>query len=94
MGIITNYARQLDLSVDRTATRSAVEARQVDLKDRRQRLAELQYEASELAIVRSMGMYRIEGFDPHGNYVGQLVDLPPARETKPGSGVQGRLRCR
>ncbi|CAL9456731.1 hypothetical protein SUDANB15_02535 [Streptomyces sp. enrichment culture] len=82
VGVVTNCARRLGLDFDRSATRAAVEARQIDLADRRQRLTELYMEAAELAAVRSMGQYRIETFDNRGEFVAQLVDLPPARETK------------
>lgn len=40
VGTITNHAQRLGLSFDREAVRAATDARQVDLKDRRQRIQE------------------------------------------------------
>jgi hypothetical protein len=82
LGTISNHARRLGLSFDREATRAATDARQVDLKDRRQRIQEQLLDLAERAIERTQREYELANFDPMGQIVVRTVPLPPARETK------------
>ncbi|MGW2932949.1 hypothetical protein ACWDA7_14025 [Streptomyces sp. NPDC001156] len=82
VGTITNHAQRLGLSFDREAVRAATDARQVDLKDRRQRLQERLLDLADLQITRAQNPYRLTGFDHLGQFVAQIVDQPPAKETK------------
>jgi hypothetical protein len=82
LGTISNHARRLGLSFDRSATRAATEARQVDLRDRRQRIQEQLYDLAERSIRRAQERYLVTGFDHTGEFVAETVPEPPARETK------------
>ncbi|WP_328981760.1 hypothetical protein OG258_19900 [Streptomyces mirabilis] len=82
VGTITNRARRLGLSFDRSATRAAVEARQVDLTARRQRCIEGAYDLADEARSRAFEQYELNGFDHVGNPVTHIVRRPPAREFK------------
>jgi hypothetical protein len=82
VGTITNHATRLGLAFDRSATRAATDARQIDLKDRRQRIqAELLDVATE-QMTRARGRYQVVAFTPTGDIVSEWLRLPPARETK------------
>jgi hypothetical protein len=81
-GTITAHANRLGLAFDRQATRAATDARQIDLRDRRQRIqAELLDLAAE-QMTRARSRYRITAFTPTGEMVSELLRVPPARETK------------
>ncbi|MDC2953376.1 hypothetical protein PO587_02780 [Streptomyces gilvifuscus] len=82
VGTITNHAQRLGLSFDREAVRAATDARQVDLKDRRQRLQKQLLDLAERAIERTGSEYLVTGFDHLGQFVSRMVPQPPARETK------------
>lgn len=82
VGTITTHSRRLGLSFDRSATREAVEARQVDLKDRRQRIQTQLYDLAERNIRRAQDRYLMTGFDHVGEFVSEILPEPPARETK------------
>lgn len=82
VGTITNHAQRLGLSFDREAVRAATEARQVDLKDRRQRIQEQLYDLAERAIERAQSEYVTTAFDHVGVPVHELMAEPPAKETK------------
>jgi hypothetical protein len=79
---ISRWAERLGLSFDREAVRAATDARQVDLKDRRQRIQERLLDLADLQITRAQNPYRLTGFDHLGQFVAQIVDQPPAKETK------------
>jgi DNA-binding transcriptional MerR regulator len=82
VGTITNHSQRLGLSFDREAVRAATEARQVDLRDRRQRIEQQLYDLAERAIVRAQDQYLVTGFDHLGEFVSRIVPEPPAKETK------------
>ncbi|WP_371538403.1 hypothetical protein OG210_21930 [Streptomyces sp. NBC_00466] len=82
VGTITNHARRLGLDFDRSATRAAVEARQVDLKEQRQQAQQRLMDFFNRQLNRAQGQYRLTGFDHVGQFVAQLVPEPPAKETK------------
>ncbi|MFE4991415.1 hypothetical protein ACFRH4_08695 [Streptomyces mirabilis] len=82
VGTITNHSQRLGLSFDREAVRAATDARQVDLKDRRQREIEGALELAQEARERALSRYQLVGFDHVGNPVAQIVRRPPAREFK------------
>lgn len=82
VGTITNHSSRLGLSYDREAVRAAGDARQIDLRDRRQRIEEQLYDLAELNIQRARGEYLMTGFDHTGILVTELVPEPPAKETK------------
>jgi len=79
---ISNHATRLGLSFDRSATRAATDARQVDLRDRRQRIEIQLYDLAERNIRRAQERYLVTGFDHMGEFVAETVPEPPARETK------------
>jgi hypothetical protein len=79
---ITNHAQRLGLSFDREATRAATDARQVDLKDRRQRIQEQLLDLAERAIERAQDRYLVHGFSHTGESVAEWLQQPPAKETK------------
>jgi predicted transcriptional regulator len=72
----------MDLSFDREATRAATDARQVDLKDRRQRIQEQLLDLAERSIERAQSRYLVHGFSHTGESVAEWLQEPPARETK------------
>ncbi|MFE4918999.1 hypothetical protein [Streptomyces sp. NPDC056661] len=82
VGTITSHAKRLGLSFDRSATRAAVEARQIDLTARRQANIEGAYDLADEARVRALTRYELNGFDHLGNPVTRTVRRPPAREYK------------
>ncbi|WP_328683152.1 hypothetical protein [Streptomyces sp. NBC_00343] len=82
VGTITNHAQRLGLSFDREAVRAATEARQVDLKDRRQRIQGQLLDLAERAIERTQTEYIVTAFDHLGVPVHELMAQPPAKETK------------
>jgi hypothetical protein len=82
VGTITNHATRLGLSFDRSATRAATDARQVDLRDRRQRIEIQLYDLAERNIRRAQQRYLMTGFDHLGTFVAETIPEPPARETK------------
>ncbi|MFJ9353749.1 hypothetical protein [Streptomyces mirabilis] len=82
VGTITNHAQRLGLSFDREAVRAATDARQVDLKDRRARLQEQLLDLAEHTMTRARSRYLLHGFSHTGEIVAQLVEEPPAKETK------------
>ncbi|MFI0939154.1 hypothetical protein [Streptomyces sp. NPDC021020] len=82
VGTITNHATRLGLSFDRSATRAATDARQVDLRDRRQRIEIQLYDLAERNIRRAQERYLLTGFDQLGALVAETIPQPPARETK------------
>ncbi|MDX3233227.1 hypothetical protein [Streptomyces sp. ME19-01-6] len=63
VGTITNHAQRLGLAFDREAVRAATDARQVDLKDRRQRIQEQLLDLAERAIDRAQSRYLLTGPD-------------------------------
>lgn len=82
VGTITNHAQRLGLSFDREGVRAASDARQVDLKDRRQRLQEQLLDLAERTIDRAQNEYTLTGFSHTGEIVAQVLREPPAKETK------------
>jgi hypothetical protein len=82
VGTITNHAQRLGLDFDRSSTRAATEARQIDLTDRRQRLQGQLLGLAERAIERTQSEYVVTAFDHLGVPVHELMAEPPARETK------------
>jgi predicted transcriptional regulator len=82
VGTITNHAQRLGLSFDREAIRAATDARQVDLKDRRQRIQEQLLDLAERAIERAQDRYLVHGFSHTGESVAEWLQQPPAKETK------------
>ncbi|WP_406431564.1 hypothetical protein OHA59_36695 [Streptomyces sp. NBC_01589] len=82
VGTVTSHAKRLGLSFDRSATRAAVEARQVDLTARRQANIEGAYDLADEAPERALTRYELTVFDPLGNPVTHTVRRPPAREFK------------
>lgn len=82
VGTITNHATRLGLSFDRSATRAATDARQVDLKDRRQRIQAELLDLAQEQMTRARSRYQIVAFTPTGDMVSELLRCPPARETK------------
>ncbi|MGW2060446.1 hypothetical protein ACWCO9_07115 [Streptomyces sp. NPDC001937] len=79
---ITSHAKRLGLSFDRSATRAAVEARQIDLTARRQANIEGAYDLADEARDRALTRYELTVFDQVGNPVPHTVRRPPAREFK------------
>ncbi|MGW2707305.1 hypothetical protein [Streptomyces sp. NPDC001340] len=82
VGTITNHASRLGLSFDREAVRAATDARQVDLRDRRQRIQEQLLDLAENAIGRTQSRYLLHGFSHTGEIVAEWLQQPPAKETK------------
>jgi hypothetical protein len=82
VGTITNHARRLGLAFDREAVRAATDARQVDLKDRRQRLQEQFLDLAEHTMTRARSRYLLTGFSHTGEITTESVPEPPAKETK------------
>ncbi|MFF9394213.1 hypothetical protein [Streptomyces griseoluteus] len=82
VGTITNHAQRLGLFFDREAVRAATDARQVDLKERRQRIQEQLLDLAERAIGRAQSRYLVHGFSHTGESVAEWLQEPPARETK------------
>ncbi|MFG2380572.1 hypothetical protein [Streptomyces avermitilis] len=82
VGTITSHSQRLGLDFDRSVTRAAVEARQVDLKDRRQRIQEQLLDLAETAIGRAQNRYLVHGFSHTGESVAEWLSEPPAKETK------------
>jgi hypothetical protein len=81
-GTITAHANRLGLSFDRQATRAATDARQIDLRDRRQRIQVQLYDLAERSIRRAQDRYLLTGFDHTGTFVAELLPEPPARDAK------------
>ncbi|MGW3305896.1 GcrA family cell cycle regulator [Streptomyces sp. NPDC001073] len=79
---ITNHATRLGLSFDRSATRAATEARQVDLTARRQLIQEQLLDVAETALGRTQREYLVTGWTHTGEIVHELLREPPAKETK------------
>ncbi|MFC8697722.1 hypothetical protein [Streptomyces parvus] len=79
VGTITNHAQHLGLSFDREGVRVASDARQVDLKDRRQRIQEQLLDLVERTIGRAQSAYTLTGLGHTGEIV---AEAPPAKETK------------
>lgn len=79
---ITNYAQRLGLSFDREAVRAATDARQIDLKDRRQRIQEQLLDLAERSIERATDRYLVHGWTHTGESVAEWLQQPPAKETK------------
>ncbi|WP_448319242.1 hypothetical protein [Streptomyces sp. CO7] len=79
---ITNHAQRLGLSFDREATRAATQARQVDLKDRRQRIQEQLLDLAERSIERAQSRYLMHGWSHTGESMAEWLQQPPAKETK------------
>ncbi|MET8511981.1 hypothetical protein [Streptomyces sp. NPDC005077] len=82
VGTVTSHAKRLGLAFDRSATRAAVEARQVDLTALRQQGEQRLMEHFNRMLDRAQGRYLLTTFDHVGTFVSQLVPEPPARETK------------
>ncbi|MET8114040.1 hypothetical protein [Streptomyces prasinus] len=82
VGTITNHAQRLGLSFDREAVRAATDARQVDLKDRRQRIQEQLLGLAERSIERAQTRYLVHGWTHTGESVAEWLQQPPAKETK------------
>ncbi|MFE7029460.1 hypothetical protein ACFU9Y_04055 [Streptomyces sp. NPDC057621] len=82
VGTITSHAQRLGLPFDREPVRAAVEARQIDLKDRRQRIQEQLLDLAETAIDRAQRQYLVSGWTHTGEPVRELLPEPPAKETK------------
>jgi DNA-binding transcriptional MerR regulator len=82
VGTITNHAQHLGLSFDREAVRAATDARQVDLKERRQRIQEQLLGLAERAIERAQSRYMMHGWTHTGESVAEWLQQPPAKETK------------
>lgn len=82
VGTITNHATRLGLSFDREAVRAATDARQVDLKDRRQRIQGQLLDLAERTIGRAQERYLVHGWTHTGESVAEWLQEPPARETK------------
>ncbi|MES9519763.1 hypothetical protein [Streptomyces capoamus] len=78
VGTITNHARRLGLDFDREAVRAATDARQIDLKDRRQRIQQELLDLAERAISRAQERYLTHT----GESVAEWLHEPPAKETK------------
>ncbi|MEU1436384.1 hypothetical protein ABZ438_20170 [Streptomyces sp. NPDC005786] len=57
VGTITNHAQRLGLDFDRSSTRAAVEARQVDLTDQRQRAQQRLMDHFNRQLDRAQGRY-------------------------------------
>ncbi|MFF9210470.1 MULTISPECIES: hypothetical protein [unclassified Streptomyces] len=79
---ITNHANRLGLAFNREATRAATDARQIDLKDRRQRIQEQLLDLAERTIGRAQSRYLVHGFSHTGESVAEWLQQPPAKETK------------
>ncbi|MEU0844808.1 hypothetical protein ABZ370_35790 [Streptomyces sp. NPDC005962] len=82
VGTITNHAQRFGLAFDREAVRAATDARQIDLKDRRQRIHEQLLDLAERAIDRAQSRYLMTGWTHTGEPVAEWLQQPPARETK------------
>jgi hypothetical protein len=82
VGTITNHANRLGLSFDREAVRAATDARQVDLKDRRQRLQKQFLDLAEHTMTRARSRYLLTGTSHTGEITAEFVPEPPAKETK------------
>ncbi|MEU6181176.1 hypothetical protein [Streptomyces coeruleorubidus] len=72
----------MGLSFDREAVRAATDARQVDLKDRRQRIQEQLLDLAERTIERAQTRYLVTGFSHTGELTAEWLQQPPAKETK------------
>ncbi|MEU5030182.1 hypothetical protein [Streptomyces milbemycinicus] len=79
---ISRWASRLGLSFDREAVRAATDARQVDLKDRRQRIQEQLLDLAERTIERTHSRYLLTGFSHTGEMTAEWLQQPPAKETK------------
>ncbi|WP_326755109.1 hypothetical protein OIE73_28745 [Streptomyces hirsutus] len=79
---ISRWAERLGLSFDREAVRAATDARQVDLKDRRQRIQEQLLGLAERSIERAQTRYLVHGWTHTGESVAEWLQQPPAKETK------------
>ncbi|MET9510768.1 hypothetical protein ABZX62_20300 [Streptomyces flavidovirens] len=82
VGTITNHAQRLGLSFDREAVRAATDARQVDLKEQRQRGEQRLMEHFNRMLDRAQNRYLMHGFSHTGESVAEWLQEPPARETK------------
>jgi hypothetical protein len=82
VGTITNHAPRLGLSFDREAVRAATDARQVDLKDRRQRIQEQLLDLAERAIERAQDRYLVHGFSHTGESVAEWLQQPRPRRPR------------
>jgi hypothetical protein len=82
VGTITNHAQRLGLPFDREAVRAATDARQIDLKARRQRIQEQLLDLAERTIQRAQDRYLVHGFSHTGESVAEWLQQPPAKETK------------
>ncbi|MFD0210823.1 hypothetical protein ACFVH9_17220 [Streptomyces hirsutus] len=82
VGTITNHAQRLGLSFDREAVRAATDARQVDLKDQRQRAQQRLMDFFNRQLDRAESRYLVHGWSHTGESVAEWLQQPPARETK------------
>ncbi|MFF1267584.1 hypothetical protein ACFVZE_17290 [Streptomyces anulatus] len=82
VGTFTNHAQHLGLSFDRAGVRAASDARQVDLRNRRQRIQEQFLDLAERTIGRARSAYTLTGFSHTGEIVAEVLREPPAKETK------------
>ncbi|MFJ3665060.1 hypothetical protein ACIPSE_01250 [Streptomyces sp. NPDC090106] len=82
VGTITNHAQRLGLPFDREAVRAATDARQVDLRDRRQRIQGQLLDLAERAIGRAQREYLVTSVKQDGEFVHEILREPPAKETK------------
>ncbi|MFF3558959.1 hypothetical protein ACFYXS_02805 [Streptomyces sp. NPDC002574] len=79
---ISRWAERLGLSFDRSATRAATEARQVDLTEQRQRARQVLMDHFFRQMDRTSSRYLLTAASNSGEIHAQFVDEPPARETK------------
>ncbi|MER6206325.1 hypothetical protein [Streptomyces sp. NPDC001642] len=79
VGTVTNHAQRLGLSIDREAVWAATKARQVDLKDRRQRIQGQLLDLAERAIERTRTEYVMTASDHLGVPVHELMAQPSAK---------------
>jgi DNA-binding transcriptional MerR regulator len=82
VGTITNHSNRLGLSFDREAVRAATDARQIDLRNRRQRLQEQFLDLAEHTMTRARSRYLLTGTSHTGEITAEFVPEPPAKETK------------
>ncbi|MGW0854166.1 hypothetical protein [Streptomyces sp. NPDC002690] len=82
VGTITNHAQRLGLDFDRSATRAATDARQLDLKEQRQAVQQDLLTLAREQVARARSRYLLTGMTQTGEVTAQWLDLPPARETK------------
>ncbi|MDX3592212.1 hypothetical protein PV749_13920 [Streptomyces sp. ID03-2B] len=82
VGTFTNHAQHLGLSFDRAGVRAASDARQVDLRNRRQRIQEQFLDLAERTIGRARSAYTLTGFSHTGEIVAEVLCEPPAKKTK------------